>query len=96
MSRKQYLRMITLLSVMVALPAGLYFAGGEQQPSTAPGPSSYILRLGHNMKEESAMHLAAQKFAATVFERSAGQVHIDIFPDQALSRSRAVEKEGLP
>lgn len=84
MSRKQYLGVITVLCVMVALAAGLYFAGGEQQTSSVPGPAPYTLRLGHNMKEDSAMHVAAQKFAATVSERSAGQIHIDIFPDQTL------------
>ncbi|HIJ89499.1 MAG: DctP family TRAP transporter solute-binding subunit [Desulfobulbaceae bacterium] len=44
----------------------------------------YTLRFGHNITEDSAMHLAAVKFASLVQERSSGRLMVEIFPNQAL------------
>lgn len=84
MGRNPHLRLILGFLVIGAMGAALYLAGCEGPQPPEQGPSFYTLRLGHNIKEDSAMHVAAEKFAAAVAERTSGRVRVDIFPDQVL------------
>lgn len=45
---------------------------------------TYTLRFGHNITEDSAMHVAAVKFASLVRQRSNGRLLVELFPNQAL------------
>ncbi|HEY9017266.1 DctP family TRAP transporter solute-binding subunit [Thiomicrospira sp.] len=54
---------------------------GFHQPSK---PQVYQLRFGHNTPEDSALHLAAVKFAEEVAIKTQGRVEVKVYPAQVL------------
>ena len=46
--------------------------------------AQYVLKLGHDMPENSAQHVAALKFRDLVKERTQGRVEVRVFPAQQL------------
>lgn len=44
----------------------------------------YNLKFGHDMPTNSAQHIAALKYAERVEQKTKGQVHIRVYPNQEL------------
>jgi C4-dicarboxylate-binding protein DctP len=43
-----------------------------------------VVKFHHDLPEDSAQHVAAEKFKAEVEKRSKGQIEVKIFPNNAL------------
>ncbi|MEI8396464.1 MAG: TRAP transporter substrate-binding protein [Rhodospirillaceae bacterium] len=52
--------------------------------STREVDSTIHLRLGHNFQVNSALHVAAEKFAETVRNETNGRVEVTVYPEQKL------------
>jgi TRAP-type transport system periplasmic protein len=71
----------TLLTIlMVLLVVSFATAGGSRDQAQ----QTYTLRFGHLANEENPWHLAAVRFKEIVEERSAGQIRVNIFPNEQL------------
>lgn len=81
-----FLVLITLLAILLQ---------DHEEENTLPQADKnppQTLRFGHNIKEDSAMHVAALKFADQVKQKSQGRLLIEIFPNQELGNDhRMVE-----
>lgn len=53
-------------------------------PEPAATGAERVLRFGHNIPVDSALHQAAIRFAESVAQRSAGRVRVEVFPAQEL------------
>ena len=80
-----------VLSGALLLLAGWVWLGLRQPEKTAPVAESppvsgarYHLRLGLNLSRGSALHAAAERFAALIAERSHGEAQVTVHPDQEL------------
>lgn len=47
-------------------------------------PRVQLLRIGHDMPEDSVLHAAAQRLADALEERSGGRLQVALYPDQQL------------
>ena len=79
--------------IIVLFLAGLVWLALRQSPpvqpvSVAEAPAQpevrYHLRLGLNLSRGSALHAAAERFAALIAERSQGRAQVTVHPDQEL------------
>jgi len=84
-------KLLTTLSVFIAVGFFFLFLGLENKPASHQAkkiehkvPSTLVLRFGHNLPEESALHKAALLFAKKMQEKTAGKVSVDIYPAQQL------------
>jgi len=88
MEQKQKVTIAALLLLLcIAALLMLLHKQGRQTASeeeTRNKHSPRVLRFGHNINENSAMHLAAKKFADLVAQRSHGRLEVQLFPNQAL------------
>ncbi len=79
---------IALLSSLAL--AVLFWVGSRSDTTAVPAQNisqkkePLVLRLGHNTPHESALHAAAQRFAAQIWEATHGAVRIDVYPNQEL------------
>ncbi|MBF0231513.1 MAG: DctP family TRAP transporter solute-binding subunit, partial [Desulfamplus sp.] len=55
-----------------------------QKTETLEKKEIVALRLGHNLLTDSALHVAAEKFATQVAEKSDGRLQVEVFPAQQL------------
>jgi tripartite ATP-independent transporter DctP family solute receptor len=62
----------------------LVLALGLLLPSGVVAGAKWNMKLGHDMPEDSAQHVASLKFAELVKERTKGQVEVKVFPAQQL------------
>lgn len=79
----------SLLAVLAILGVVIWLLWPWFHPErpTRPAPASPAvigLRLGHNAPTDSALHLAAERFADEAAHRSAGRVRITVHPFQEL------------
>lgn len=82
-----YYLSVFLLGLCAAAAWHYLFSGpSAHQPGAQSAPNAQLhrLRLGLNLGADSALHAAAQRFAAIVAERSGGKLVVEIFPDQQL------------
>jgi tripartite ATP-independent transporter DctP family solute receptor len=89
MLRNPIIPIVTLLLIVaVALAASLLFRSENgTSPAVRASPENspqQVLRFGHNIPEDSALHQAAARFAALIAERTGNRVRIDVYPAQAL------------
>jgi len=56
----------------------------ELSSTKETGGKIYGLSFGHDMPQDSAQHVAAQKFADIINHKTAGRVKIEVFPAQQL------------
>ncbi|MBF0344374.1 MAG: DctP family TRAP transporter solute-binding subunit [Nitrospirae bacterium] len=80
---------IAIVVVSVITGLFLFYLLGWYSSKTANSRHTdekvYELSFGHNMPADSAMHVAAQKYADTVSERTKNRVKITIHPSQQLA-----------
>lgn len=74
-----------LVCACAVLYAGLFMFASDQ--SEDPG-KKVVLKLGHVANLKQPYHLAAEKFARDVFERTGGLVEIQVFPNSQLGGQR--------
>jgi tripartite ATP-independent transporter DctP family solute receptor len=89
-------RSITILSVIV-LTITVFAACGKKQESAQKSGSAQktmVLKLGHIANLEQPYHIAAEKFARDVFERTNGAIEIQVFPNSQLGGQREL-LEGI-
>lgn len=76
---------LILLSALFLATSLVYRDESEPVLSNEVAPAAIdVLRFGHNIPEDSALHQAAARFAALVAERSGGQLQVEVFPAQQL------------
>ncbi|MBF0194005.1 MAG: DctP family TRAP transporter solute-binding subunit [Magnetococcales bacterium] len=99
--KKTKTKVATVLTVALFLTVVLYYflTPKKTQPSiNNPKEKSHInLRFGHNISSSSAIHLAAEKFARQLEEKSNGEVKITVHPNQELGNDHTMldmAKEG--
>lgn len=77
-----------MLLIAGALLASLLYRGspspGPDTPAQAAAPQVQVLRFGHNIPADSALHQAALRFAEGVRQKSGGRVRVEVFPAQQL------------
>ncbi|MBF0590572.1 MAG: DctP family TRAP transporter solute-binding subunit [Nitrospirae bacterium] len=78
------MRFVAAIVLGVALVALFYLHPFGKSAPKGKDARVYELRLGHDMPTDSAMHIAAQRFADTVRDRTRGRVRINISPAQQL------------
>lgn len=86
------MKKITIAAIVVALISLFYFASrtGVDKPTRVMvedkgrDASELVLRFGHNIPEDSAMHQASLRFAKRVDEKSGGKIKIEVYPAQQL------------
>jgi tripartite ATP-independent transporter DctP family solute receptor len=86
------MKKITITAIVVALISLFYFAsrpGFDKPTKVMEGDkgrqaSELVLRFGHNIPEDSAMHQASLRFAKLIDEKSGGKVKIEVYPSQQL------------
>ncbi|MBF0286629.1 MAG: DctP family TRAP transporter solute-binding subunit [SAR324 cluster bacterium] len=74
---------ITTLTVLSGIVAFLVYWQNDSQPPPLI-KKIYELKLGHNIYPDSALHIAAVRFAKVVDRRSKGQLKVSVFPAQEL------------
>ncbi|MBF0094816.1 MAG: DctP family TRAP transporter solute-binding subunit, partial [Alphaproteobacteria bacterium] len=80
------------LAVVIGLGGGLWWLFGASRPDSPPAASSLHLRFGHNFQPDSALHVAAEKFAEAVRRETNGRVEVSVHPAQQLgSDDRMIE-----
>jgi tripartite ATP-independent transporter DctP family solute receptor len=70
-----------------AAPAAL-LAWGLWTAAASPEASAHLLRLGHGLNREHAVHRAMEFMAQDVFTRSGGRLRIEVYPDEQLGPER--------
>jgi len=79
---------IIVLVCLISTAAGIYLFINKKSSSTVDnqttGQQVYSLRFGHNINEDSALHVAAVKFADVVREKSKGKLDVKVYPSQQL------------
>ncbi len=83
LSKKAIALVSVLLLALLMLVVWWSRNRAPEAPTRPPAPA-YVLRLGHNIPEDSALHQAALRLAALVAERSQQQVKIEVYPAQQL------------
>ena len=78
-----FVLVVVAIFLLVLLPKNREQAGTQPEKE-----QSHTLRFGHNIPEDSAMHVAAVKFASLVRQRSNGRLVVEIFPNQALGNDQ--------
>ncbi|MBR0567384.1 DctP family TRAP transporter solute-binding subunit [Azoarcus sp. L1K30] len=75
-----------ILVIALLLATSLVYRNGPEPVLSNEGvpAKTTVLRLGHNIPEDSALHQAAVRFAALVAERSGGRLQVEVFPAQQL------------
>ncbi|MBF0538644.1 MAG: DctP family TRAP transporter solute-binding subunit [Nitrospirae bacterium] len=71
-------------AVVIGMAALFYLHPFGTHDSRGKEDKTYELSLGHNMPTDSTMHIAAQRFADTVRDKTKGRVKINISPAQQL------------
>jgi len=84
MGKQKYMG-IMLLTVMLA---------GALTGCQNSGHDKIVLKLGHVANLEQPCHLASEKFAEMVYERSGGEIEIQVFPNSQLGGQREL-LEGI-
>lgn len=87
----KYLTLIVLI-IMIGMASLFWFMNSNKESKKvvkniqeqSENPEIYRLRFGHDMPENSAQNLAADRFADIVDYKSKGRVKIEIFPNQQL------------
>jgi len=82
--RLQYWLFISMLSILLLLILQDCTKTKESQLVSSSASNVMQLRFGHDMAQDSAIHLAAIKYAELVKQRSNGRVSIQIYPAQQL------------
>ncbi|MEO5375400.1 MAG: DctP family TRAP transporter solute-binding subunit [Alphaproteobacteria bacterium] len=87
--KRKYLRFsIVALVLVVAVASVAYWLRINErsvaQPSAKQAASTVVLRFGHNFHPNSALHVAAEKFAETMRNETGGRVEVTIHPAQQL------------
>ena len=84
---------VTIIFVMFFVLVGFsVFAGGSKESGESAKPIS--LKMGHVAPTTEPYHIAAEKFAELVKERTNGMVEVVVFPNSQLGSSRDLI-EGL-
>ena len=73
---------------IVALAASCLVAGGSISLAKS------VLKFHHDLPEDSAQHVAAEKFRDLVAERTKGNIEVRIFPNNALGDGVSANPEG--
>lgn len=74
-----------VLAGMMAMSVTACGGGEKEAAANAEGGSkTFELKLGHNMAEDHAVHIAMTGFAEAVKEKSGGSINITIFPNGTL------------
>ncbi len=76
-----------ILAVLLVLAAVFFYPNRTDKPHLLPRPARpavFTLKFGHDLPPDSAQHVAAQKFAQIVGQRSRGRLKIEIYPDEQL------------
>ncbi|QWR77886.1 DctP family TRAP transporter solute-binding subunit [Candidatus Magnetomonas plexicatena] len=86
---KLHKNIVAAAILILALIAGgaLYYLSAKNSSKphqTNSDKNVYKLRFGHNMPKDSAMGVAASKFAEVVSQKTNGKVSIEIYPNQEL------------
>ncbi len=85
------MRKITAWRVLCSLLGSLLFLAGcsEQLPGIDEALSkTIVLRFGHDSAVTSPQHIAAERFAQIVAQKSNGRIRVDVYPDQSLGSDR--------
>lgn len=85
---KKGLAMMLILASVI----GSVFANGQGESNS--GDEKIILKLGHGIQQTHPAHLAAEKFAQEVNEKTNGQIEIQVYPNRQLGEERDMV-EGL-
>ena len=67
---------------------GLIGCGNQAAEQEQKQEQKIVLKLGHVANLQQPYHLAAEKFAQDVYERTGGQVEIQVFPNSQLGGQR--------
>ncbi|KIL45075.1 TRAP transporter substrate-binding protein [Jeotgalibacillus soli] len=82
---KKSLLWAAILCLLVLSACGSEGSSGEAEgSSTGDSGDTITLRLGHVTQDTHPYHLAAEKYAELVNEKSAGKIEIEIFPARQL------------
>ncbi len=81
---KKILVKLVAVSVLVIAAVGC----GKEKSADASGSEKMVLKLGHVANLEQPYHIAAEKFAKDVAERTNGQIEIQVFPNSQLGGQR--------
>lgn len=74
-----------ILLVMLLIVAQVLSPISSVETQKSNQPASIELSFGHNIPEDSAMHLAALRFAEQVSQKTEGRIRIKIYPAQTLA-----------
>ncbi|CAK0762610.1 TRAP-type transport system periplasmic protein [Gammaproteobacteria bacterium] len=81
-------RIFSLLLIAVGLGVSLFlfqlYLRTREHAPPQPVDNTLYLRFGHNFQVNSALHLAAEKFAKMVRIESNGRTHVTVYPAQQL------------
>ena len=76
---------------VLAIAAGIWYYASQtepEQPNQEMIEEVKVLRFGHDFPEDGALHLAAEKFAVTVIEKSGGRLKVELFTGQKLGNAQ--------
>lgn len=92
MSMNRNKRLLAVVLIVSLVFVGLFAQGTEESAKD----QVTVYRLGYGGAVTNARHLAAEKFAAAVNERSGGKIRIDLFPTEMLGTdSEMVEMASM-
>lgn len=80
-----------LRKITILLGLGLFITTclhGCKKQSADSADQKIVLKLGHVANLQQPYHLAAEKFAEDVYERTNGQIEIQVFPNSQLGGQR--------
>lgn len=79
-----------LVTIILSILTLIVAACGSESSGTTSGEEGkvYNLQVGHVVTTDHSYHLALEKFAETVKEKSEGRVNIEIFPSAQLGNER--------
>jgi len=84
-----------LMGMVISLTLVGCQSGNRKQDSKAE-EKQIVLRLGHEMPEDHPYHIGAEKFAELVFQKTNGQVKVNIYPNGTLGKqSEMVESVAM-
>ncbi|WP_116082451.1 TRAP transporter substrate-binding protein [Tropicimonas sp. IMCC34011] len=88
------LRRSFLATASVAALAGLIGSAASAAPEDFADMEPVSLRLAHVVNEQDGFHVAAERFAELVSERTGGKIEVEIFPNATLGDERTL-LEGM-
>jgi C4-dicarboxylate-binding protein DctP len=86
--RKRLVQLVTVLLALSVLVISGCGGGDNKQAPAAGSNKKVVIKLGHDLSEDTPQHLGSLKFKELVEKKTNGQVTVQIFPSNQLGNDR--------